>query len=50
MEVHDFINWLDRLEEDGYKIAGFPSTELKGVLVSADEMKNHLIYELQQFE
>ena len=50
MEVHAFIDWLDRLEEQGYRIAGFPSTNLQGVVVSADEMKNHLIYELQQYE
>ncbi len=49
IEVHDFIDWLDKLEE-GYRIAGFPSAELKAVVVSADEMKNHLIHELQQYE
>ena len=50
MNVHDFVEWLDTLEEDGYKIAGFPDIALKGVVVTADEMKNHLIYELQQYE
>ena len=48
--VHDFVEWLDTLEEEGYKIAGFPGIDLKGVVVTADEMKNHLIYELQQYE
>jgi hypothetical protein len=50
MDVHDFIDWLDTLEEEGYVIAGFPSTDLNGVVVRAEEMKNHLIYELQQYE
>lgn len=50
MNVHDFVEWLDTLEEEGYKIAGFPDIDLKGVVVTADEMKNHLIYELQQYE
>lgn len=50
MEVHDFISWLDTLEEEGFKIACFPTGDLKGVVVSAEEMKNHLIYELQQYE
>jgi hypothetical protein len=50
MDVHDFVEWLDTLEEEGNKVAGFPDIELKGVVVTADEMKNHLIYELQQYE
>jgi hypothetical protein len=50
IELHDFIEWLDTLKEDGYKIVGFPSSDLKGVVVSADELKNHLIYELQQYK
>lgn len=50
MDVHDFIDWLDTREEENYSIAGFPSTDLKGVVVSAAEMKNHLVFELQQYE
>jgi len=50
ISVHDFIEWLDELEKEGYKIAGFPSASLNSVVVSADEMKNHLIHELQQYE
>ena len=49
-EIHDFIEWLDQLEKENYKIAGFPSPEIKAVVVSADERKNHLLYELQQYE
>ena len=50
MDVHDFIDWLDAREEEGDRIAGFPSTDLNGVVVSAAEMKNHLVHELQQYE
>ena len=50
LDVYDFIDRLESLEQEGYRIAGFPSTNLNGVVVSADEMKNHLIYELQQYE
>lgn len=49
-DVHDFVDWLDTLEQEGYKIAGFPNIDMKGVLVPAVEMKNHLIYELQKYE
>jgi hypothetical protein len=49
-DVHDFVGWLETLEEEGYKIAGFPDIDLNGVVVTANEMKNHLIYELQQYE
>ena len=49
-DVHEFIGWLDTLAEEGYKIAGFPDIDLKGVVVTADELKNHLVYELQQYE
>jgi hypothetical protein len=50
MEVHDFIDWLDELEEQNIKIAAFPKEDLQSVVVKADEMKNHLLYELQQYE
>jgi len=50
IEVHEFIDWLDTLNEKSYKVVGFPSIDLKGVVVTADEMKNHLIHEIQQFE
>lgn len=50
MNVHDFVEWLDTSEEKGYKIAGFPDIDLKGVVVTGEEIKNHLIYEMQQYE
>jgi hypothetical protein len=50
MEVHDFIDWLEQLEEEGIQISGFPMHDLNAVVVNAEEMKNHLLYELQQYE
>lgn len=50
MEVHQFLDWLDTLRAKNYHVAGFPSSEWKSVLVPAAEMKNHLLYELQQYE
>lgn len=49
LDVHDFIDWLDDLE-GGIKIAGFPMDNLNAVVVTSDEMKNHLLYELQRYE
>lgn len=50
MEVHEFMDWLDQLQLENIKVAGFPLTNLNAVVVNADEMKNHLLYELQQYE
>ena len=50
MDVHDFMNWLDQLEEQNIKIAGFPREAFQAVVVTADEMKSHLLDELRQFE
>jgi hypothetical protein len=50
MTVHDFIEWLDILEKEAVAIAGFPGADLSGVVVNAGEIRNHLIYELQQYE
>lgn len=50
IEVHDFIDWLDQLYAENIKIAGFPMSDFKAVVVTADEMKNHLLHELQQYE
>lgn len=50
IEVHDFIDWLDQLGQDKTKVAGFPMADLNAVVVDAEEMKNHLLYELHQYE
>lgn len=50
MDVHDFMDWLDTLEAEGYAIAGFPVPGQQNVIIPAAEMKEHLLYELSQFE
>ena len=50
LEVYDFIEWLDQLNEDNIKIAAFPKEDMKGIVVTANDMKNHLLFELQQYE
>jgi hypothetical protein len=50
IEVHEFIDWLDELHSENIKIAGFPLSDFNAIVVNAEEMKNHLLYELQQYE
>lgn len=46
----DFMGWLDDLENDKVELAGFPNLNFNTVHVSAIEMKNHLLYEISQYE
>ncbi len=48
--IHDFMDWLTELENDNVELAGFPNIELNTVHVSAIDMKNHLLFELSQYE
>jgi len=50
VEIYDFLEWLDGLQQDAIKIAGFPIPDVKCVVVQAGEMKSHLLEELQQYE
>ena len=50
METNEFLSWLDGLHEKGYSVAAFPSQDLQGVVVSARELKEHLLLEIQQYE
>ncbi|TWI85330.1 uncharacterized protein DUF2750 [Lacibacter cauensis] len=50
MEMVHFLEWLDTIEKKGYKIAAFPYSDLKSVMVTAKEMKAHLLYEMEQYE
>lgn len=50
MSVYEFIDGLDSLQEDNIFLAGFPKDYLTAVLVSPEEMKDHLLYELQRYE
>lgn len=48
--IHEFMDWLEELAKDEVQIAGFPNLELNTVRVSPLEMKNHLLFELSQYE
>ena len=48
--LSDFINWLDELETENYLIGGFPNLKLNSIVVKPIEIKNHLIFESQQYE
>jgi len=50
MDLERFMEWLDKLEQDNIQMAGFPNKDLKVVVVNPNEMKNHLLYELEQYE
>jgi hypothetical protein len=50
MDLSDFMIWLDKLNQENINLAGFPKDDLTAVVVNAEEMKNHLIYELQKYE
>ena len=50
MDLYKFMDWLDQLQEENIRIAGFPKDNFKAVVVEPEEMKNHLLYELQQYE
>ena len=49
-DIHDFIDWLTDLDKDNVGIAGFPNSDFNTVHVSAVDMKNHLLFELSQYE
>ena len=48
--LSDFINWMDKLETENYLIGGFPNLKLNSIVVKPIEIKNHLIFESQQYE
>jgi hypothetical protein len=50
LDVRQFMEWLDKLQQEKVKIAAFPTEDFNAVVVKPDEMKNHLLYELQQYE
>ena len=49
-KIQDFMEWLAELEKENVNLAGFPNAELNTVHVTATEMKNHLLFELSQYE
>ena len=48
--IHDFMEWLTDLEKENVDLAGFPNSDFNTVHVSAVDMKNHLLFELSQYE
>ncbi|QIL78373.1 DUF2750 domain-containing protein [Hymenobacter sp. HDW8] len=50
MRLEDFLDWLEELQEERIHIAAFPKEDLQGVVVEAQEMKSHLLHELEQYE
>lgn len=50
MEINDFLKWLDTIFAKGYGVAGFPIPGKPGVVVTASDLKNHILYELSQYE
>lgn len=48
--IDSFLNLLDKLFEDGILIAGFPNLDLKTVTPTAEEVKNHLLFELEKYK
>lgn len=49
-DIHDFIEWLTDLEKENVDLAGFLNSDFNTVLVSAVDIKNHLLFELSQYE
>lgn len=49
-EIKEFIHWLEKLQDDKIRIAGFPDLSFKSVVVSPLEMTNHLLFELNLLE
>lgn len=50
VELTDFMNWMDKLETENYLIGGFPNQKLNSIVVKPIEIKNHLVFECQQYE
>ena len=50
LELNSFLEWLDKLETENFNIGGFPNTNFNAIVVRPKEMKNHLLFEAQQYE
>ncbi|MGH1386796.1 DUF2750 domain-containing protein [Kordia sp.] len=50
VDLYDFMDWMDKLETEDYLIGGFPNQKLNSIVVKPTEIKNHLIFECQQYE
>ena len=50
LNLNKFMDLLDQLQQYNVKIAGFPKDDFIAIVVEPEEMKNHLLYELQRYE
>ncbi|GGD99771.1 DUF2750 domain-containing protein [Planktosalinus lacus] len=50
VELKVFMKWMDKLEAENYFIGGFPNQKLNSIVVKPIEIKNHLIFECEQYE
>ena len=51
IEVHEFIdNWLPNMADKGVLVAVFPTPLLRGVMVTAVQLQDHIHAELSQIE
>jgi hypothetical protein len=50
VELKEFMKWMDKLESENYLVGGFPNQKLNSIVVKPIEIKNHLIFECQQYE
>ena len=51
IEVHEFVeSWLPNLAAQGDLVAVFPTPSMRGVLVPATELQEHIQQELSQIE
>jgi len=47
--IDDFFKLLENLSENGILIAGFPNLDLKTVTPTPEEVKNHLLFEIDKY-
>ncbi|WP_374357196.1 DUF2750 domain-containing protein [Chitinimonas sp.] len=51
IEIELFVSeWLPKMEEQNLNVIVFPTTELRGVRISASELRKILVQELSQYE
>jgi len=50
IDLDTFMLWLDEFQSKDIQLAGFPKPDLTGVVGSAEELRNHILHELQQYE
>lgn len=49
LSVYDFMDLLKTFKSNSVKVAGFPNKNFNSIVVEAEEILNHLIFELDQY-